>query len=300
MQGSYTPLMMSALRSFLAVIEEGGVNRAARRLGATQPTISRHIQSLEQEFGAALFERGAWGMRPTDLGFFVRDTFGPVLRAYEHARAETLAFGQGRHQQLRIGYIGLAASRYLNRSLARLKRDFPKVRLMLFDLTPGEQLQALHDGRIDVALAGQEAAKTGTEFFQRQAASLGVVAVLPSGHPLAIEKQVQLAALSGESFIGVAESAVPGRNEWIIALCRKAGFHPRFIAKTENITETFGLVAGEGAVALLPGYLDPTPPPGITYVRLADKWAVWTLVVLRQRGTALPAARRLFELIGRD
>jgi DNA-binding transcriptional LysR family regulator len=290
--------MLSSIRSLLVVIEEGGVNRAARRLGTTQPTLSRHIQSLEQEFGAPLFERSTSGMRPTDLGFFLRDTFGPLLRDFERARADTIAFAHGRHQQLRIGYIGLAASRYLNASLAQLKREFPQMRLMLFDQTPGEQLQGLREGRLDIALAGQEAARLATEFYQRRAAQLGVCAVLPADHALAHRAEVQLTELKGSRFVGVDEDVVPGRNDWILDLCSKAGFRVKLVAKTENVSETFALVSGEGAVALLPDYLEGKPPPGIVWVRIADRWARWSLFVLRQRGRGQPAVRRLFELIG--
>ena len=59
---------MKALRTFMAVMEEGSVNRAAARLGVAQPTLSRQIQALEQDVRGLLSERGAWGVRPTDLG----------------------------------------------------------------------------------------------------------------------------------------------------------------------------------------------------------------------------------------
>jgi DNA-binding transcriptional LysR family regulator len=237
-------------------------------------------------------------MRPTDLGFFVRDTFGPLVREYDRARADAIAFAQGRHQQLRIGYIGLAAARYLNAALARLKQEFPQLRLMLFDQLPGEQLAGLREGRLDVALAGQEVARVAEDFYHRRVAWLKVCAVVPADHALAHRAQVSLAELQGSRFVGVAEHAVPGRNAWILELCAKAGLRAKFVAHTRDISETFALVAGEGAVALLPDYLEGAPPPGIAYVRLSDAWARWALVVLRQRGRGQPAARRLVELIG--
>ena len=47
------------LRYFLAVVREGGINRAAEVLHITQPTLSRQLSQLEEEVGVKLFYRGA-------------------------------------------------------------------------------------------------------------------------------------------------------------------------------------------------------------------------------------------------
>lgn len=291
--------MLREIRSLLALLEEGSVNRAAKRLGVAQPTLSRHIQALEQELGAALFDRGARGMRATDLGFFVGNRFGPLLRDYDLALAEGLAFARGRHEQLRVGFIGSAAARFLNPALASLKRELPHLQLFLFDQTPFEQLAALREGRIDVAMIGQDAAVHADEFYQRCAAKMGVRAVLSADHPLGGRTTLQLAELKGERFVGVAEDAVPGRNAWISDLCSKSGFRPRFIAKTTSVAETFALVSGENAVSLLPEYMDGPPPPGVAFVTIADRHATWALQILRQRGAGSSGARRLVALIAK-
>jgi DNA-binding transcriptional LysR family regulator len=287
--------MMREIQTLLAVMEEGSVNRAARRLGVAQPTLSRQIQTLEQELGAPLFERNARGMRATDLGFFMRDRFGPLLKEYELARAEALAFAKGRRGQLRIGFIGSAAARFLNPSLARLRKENPRLKLFLFDQTPFEQLQALRDGKIDVALIGQEAAALGDEFYQRNAATLRVCGVLATDHPLGGRESIMLADLRNERFVGATGDAVPGRNEWITAMCAKAGFRPRFFAHTQSVAETFALVSGENAVAIIPDYIAGPPPPGVVLIPISDRHARWNLMVLRQRGTGSSDARRLVE-----
>ncbi|MFN7092396.1 MAG: LysR family transcriptional regulator [Allorhizobium sp.] len=53
-------------RTFLAVVETGSLSAAARRLGLTQPTAGRHIEALEQAFGAPLFLRSPQGLLPTE------------------------------------------------------------------------------------------------------------------------------------------------------------------------------------------------------------------------------------------
>jgi DNA-binding transcriptional LysR family regulator len=289
--------MLKEICSFLVVLEEGSANRAAKRLGVAQPTLSRHIQALEQEMGASLFERDTSGMRATDFGFFVRDRFAPLVKDYQLAMAEAFAFAKGRHGQLRVGFIGSAAAKHLNPALASLKREFPHLKLFLFDQTPSEQLQALRDGRIDVALIGQDAASQCDEFYQRSAARLGVCAALSADHPFAGRSTLSLVELKAERFIGVAEDAAPGRNAWISELCRKSGFRPQFLSNTSSIAETFAWISGENAVALLPDYMNGPPPPNVTFVPLVDRHATWNLMVLRQRGAGSSGARRLVDLI---
>ena len=55
-------------RSFIAVAEQGSLSAAARALGLTQPTVSRHIDLLEQDVGARLFLRSPQGLALSDLG----------------------------------------------------------------------------------------------------------------------------------------------------------------------------------------------------------------------------------------
>ncbi|MBA4225072.1 MAG: LysR family transcriptional regulator [Hyphomonas sp.] len=54
------------IRSFLAVLDQGSLSRAARSLSLTQPTLSRHIDLLEEALGGLLFTRSPRGLLPTD------------------------------------------------------------------------------------------------------------------------------------------------------------------------------------------------------------------------------------------
>ncbi|MET4634487.1 LysR family transcriptional regulator [Kaistia defluvii] len=53
-------------RSFLAVLGDGSLSKAARGLRLTQPTIGRHIDELEQSLGVVLFTRSRTGLTPTE------------------------------------------------------------------------------------------------------------------------------------------------------------------------------------------------------------------------------------------
>src|SRR6185295_12773819 len=70
-------------RSFLAVLDEGSLSKAARNLGLTQPTLARHIEQLEAALGAALFTRSPRGLMATDAAL----ALAPDARTMQSAAA---------------------------------------------------------------------------------------------------------------------------------------------------------------------------------------------------------------------
>lgn len=285
--------MIDRIRAFFAVVEEGSVNRAAVRLRITQPALSRQMKALEDEIGGRLLEREAGGVKPTGLGHTLMKAMRPVLGSYEAALAETRRHARGLRSELRIGYLISAAQAVLEPALARLRSTHPSLKLKLHDMSPKEQIDALRSGDLDVALIGQEGAVATRDFFSRKLCSFGVCASLPAGDALASRKRIAIADLKSRDFIGVDEDQVPGRNRWMTALCRTAGFKPRFIATTDGITHVLGLVAAESAVTLLPDYFRTFRHPGVKFVPVSDANARWDFIVLWQRGQ-VPAATRAF------
>ena len=63
--------MLAQIRSFLTVVEEGNLHRAAARLHISQSTLSRQMQVLELKLGGRLLERMATGVRPTTKMLFI-------------------------------------------------------------------------------------------------------------------------------------------------------------------------------------------------------------------------------------
>ena len=289
--------MFHLWQNFLAVVEEGSLNRAAARLHVSQSALSRQVRTLENEVGAALLERQPGGVKPTALGQAAISGLGRLVGQFDGVLADLRRQARGQRAELRIGYLGSAASRFLNAAVAALRKLHPEAKVKLFDLTPGEQIAALQAGGIDLALIGQEGAPLAREFHTRRLATLGVRVVMALDHPLASRRELSVGDLRGQPFIGAPDREVPGRNQWITRLCRKAGFRPRFLAEGDSIGEVFSLIASEGAVTLLPDYFNQ-PPPGTRFVPLADLAARWELLLLWQRGRAPVVLLAMVDLLG--
>src|SRR6267142_4460645 len=89
--------MIPQLRSFLAVVQEGSLHRAAKRLHLSQSALSRQMQALEYELGGKLLERSSTGVRPTVGGHALAAKVRTLLESYDSAMLEVrrLVRGQG-------------------------------------------------------------------------------------------------------------------------------------------------------------------------------------------------------------
>lgn len=292
--------MLKRLRTCHIILKEGSLNRAARRLHISQPSLTRQMQALEAEIGAPLLERQTSGVKPTALGQKLLEVTQPLLDQFDAAIADLRREARGQQAELRIGYIGSAAERYLNPALTGLRQEFAEVKVRLFDLTPGEQIAALKSGKLDVALIGQEGAALSADFYTRKLAVLGVSVVLPADHTLAGRKTIFARELRNDVFISAPEAEVPGRNQWVTQLCRRGKFRPKFVGEAGSISELFTLIVSEGAVTFVPDYFAQAERPGVRMVPLGDAGAKWDLLLLWQRGRASRVLRGLVERLGHN
>src|SRR4051812_30072814 len=113
--------MILQLRSFLAVIEEGSLHRAAKRLNLSQSALSRQMQALEHELGGKLLERSSTGVQPTSGGHALAAKMGTFLAGYDSALLEVRRLLQGESAQLRIGYLASVFEEYLGPALKVLR-----------------------------------------------------------------------------------------------------------------------------------------------------------------------------------
>jgi len=289
--------MIDRVRALLTVIEEGSVNRASVRLRITQPALSRQMKLLESEVGGKLLERESSGVKPTGLGHALVKVMRPVIDSYEAALADVRRQARGFRSELRVGFLISAAPSILSPAMERLRTTHPEMKLKLHDMSPREQIDALKSGELDLALIGQEGAVAARDFHSLKLCSLGVCAALAAADALASRKSIAIKDLTGRDFIGVDEDQMPGRNRWIISLCRSAGFKPRFLAVTDGISHVLSMVASESAVTLLPDYFQATTHPGVAFVPVSDSKARWDFIVLWQRGKTTAATTALVDAL---
>lgn len=118
-------------RTFLAVLEEGSLSGAARRLGLAQPTIARHIDALEAAVGAELFLRSQRGLVPTDVAMNIRP-YAETLASTAAALMREASGAVGKvGGTVRISASEVIGVELLPPILTNLRRQYPDLVLVL-------------------------------------------------------------------------------------------------------------------------------------------------------------------------
>src|ERR1700685_1714206 len=191
--------MLEKLRSFLVVLEEGSLRRAADRLRISQSAITRQMQSLELDLGGRVLERTSAGVRHTTGEHALAEGAKTLLSDYDSPMAGVRRLVRGESERLRIGYIASAVQKYLGPALAVLRRAYPRLKVKMLDQTPGEMIIALREGKIDLALTLLGVDLLSRDFHARKLATVRSLVALPFSRRLAIERQVFLSQLKGET-----------------------------------------------------------------------------------------------------
>jgi DNA-binding transcriptional LysR family regulator len=168
------------LRYFLAVIDEGGVTTAARRLLIAQPSLSQALRAFERELDVELFHRAGRGLKLTSAGTALVGPAREVLRATDAARAAVQAVSDVLAGTLELAALATLAIDPLADLLGHFRRRYPDVTVRVAEPDGVAELRALvAGGECELGLVDLEPTPVGFEVIVLGAQELMVV--LPAG-----------------------------------------------------------------------------------------------------------------------
>lgn len=187
-----------ALRSFVAVADHGSFTLAAARLRTTQPTLSRHVRSLENELTIRLFDRLGRRVKLTRAG---EELLARARRLLEEAdslksRGRELAGGSTGH--LKVGATAQTLESLVSPLLSRFRRAYPNVTVQLSEGGTTRLLRQVESGGLDVALA---TLPVGSSLRERPLFLTTAMAVIPLGHRLAARVTLAIGDLRNEPLL---------------------------------------------------------------------------------------------------
>jgi DNA-binding transcriptional LysR family regulator len=226
-------------RSFSAVVANGSLSAAARELGISQPTVGRHIETLEHNLGLALFERTLTGLKPNSAALRI---FEPVAQA-QAALAEATMMAEGAQAEyggtVRITASIMISHYVLPRLLLPIRDRYPGIAL---EIVPADSTENLLLREADIAI--RMFRPTQLELVTRH---LGDIPIVPAAHQSYLDRRgtpKTALDLASHDLIGL------DRSDLIIAHSQKLGLPLRrdqFVLRTDDQASQWELMrAGLG------------------------------------------------------
>jgi LysR family hydrogen peroxide-inducible transcriptional activator len=187
------------LRYFVALAEIGHFGRAAERCFVSQPTLSAQIKKLESYLGVQLIERQPRRVVLTDIGTKIL----PLARRMLEDSDQIVALARNEHDPLsgkmKVALIPTIGPYLLPLVMRRLRKQLPRLKLMLYEYQTQPLLERLRSGEIELGILALPVPLDGLE--ARELYEEPFTLAVPTNSELAKKSHVKVDDLSGETLL---------------------------------------------------------------------------------------------------
>lgn len=259
------------LRYFVAVAEEGSLNRAAERLHIQQPPLGQQIRDLERELGVSLFDRSPRKAVLNETGALFLEEARDLLRRSELAIDNVRRFDKGESGRLSVGFTSSASLHVLApRFLQEFRKAFPLAKIAVEESETYELILALQQQRIDVAILHIDANRF-PGLASRVLCEEDMFVAVPRNHPYARSdcRPLTLSMLCDVDMVAYRRPDGPGIFEWIMQAFDEQGVKPRVVDEVCRIIAAINIVAGGRGITLVPASMRVLHEETVVYLPLA-------------------------------
>lgn len=143
---------LKQLAYFTAIVDEGSISAAAKKLHISQPPLSTQMKSLESELGTVLFERGLRSITLTDAGKLMYQRSKTILDMAAVTKMEVDNLGSRMGGTLRIGMVSSSATKHTTEQLTHFREEYPDVNFQIYEGNTFQLLDMLKTNQTDLAL----------------------------------------------------------------------------------------------------------------------------------------------------
>jgi DNA-binding transcriptional LysR family regulator len=284
---------LNLLVTLEALLEEGSVTGAARRLSLSQSAVSAALDRLRGMFADPLLVRVGNRMQPTPFARRLQGPLKTALASVSLALALSQRFDPAKARlNVRLGitdYVGLMVLPSLYRTLAR---EAPGITLEVLPRPVEDSVARIVSGEIDIAPIVDP--PEGRDLFNAPLVEESFVCAMRAGHPLA---RARLTTARLLEYPHLAVTAHVGAAKLVERAFAERGLRRRVPASVAGFATSFALLAESDLVAIIPGGIARQQaarfglairPPPLPIPR-------YTLSIVWHQRTAHDAAHRWFR-----
>ena len=172
---------ISKYKALLTAVDLGSFSAAAQKLGYTQSGLTHMMNTLEDELGFSILQRGYYGVKLTPGGERIIPKIRALVMCEDALMSEidlVKSYGEG---VLRIGAYSSMASTWIPSIVERFNKEFPDVTVNIQTGTVTELYGGLEEGRFDICFGSKN---SKYDFKWMPLALDRFYAILPKGYPM--------------------------------------------------------------------------------------------------------------------
>jgi len=288
-------------RYFLAVGEALSFTKAAAQLRVAQPALGRQVQDLEDEIGVDLLKRSRRGVKLTAEGKLFLEEVRKILRQTDESVERVRALTRGQIGELHVGYAAAPTVEILPPAVAAFQKAFPRVNVVLHDLTRNQIIEGLQNGTLELAVTPHAAALQveGIEFEALQRHPFYVA--LPPGHRLSRLKTIPLEKAAAEPLVGLRRKDNPSYYQALDQLFGPVGVKPRVAVECDTFSSLITAVETGRGIALAIAPFKQVSGKRLLYRPLAGTTEAFSVGIARAKnGDMTPAGERFCEILRKE
>jgi DNA-binding transcriptional LysR family regulator len=237
--------------AFAAIAKHLNVTKAANMLHVSQPSLSKHLKALEENFKLRLFTRHAKGIKLTDEGDeFFRD-IEPILAQLEKINRRYLnGSAQKQSGPLKVGGTYGPASRILPSLLTVFKKTHPQVEVTLRSNSGSTIRQQILHGDLEIGVCSM-APSPSSMLYSEPYIPLKLVAFAAKNHPVAKKKELTLSDLEHVPLIVRMDNDLQSTTHTVLNALRKQGYKLNIAMRCESPEAVQGAVTQNLGIGLL-------------------------------------------------
>ena len=241
-------LKLKDLRYLVAVADTRHFGRAAERSFVSQPTLSAQLKKLEEYLGVQLIERAPKRVQLTAAGEEVVERARRILEASD----EIVELARGHRDplagRLRLALLPTIGPYLLPNVAARLRKQLPRLELMLYEYQTDPMLEKLHSGEIDVGILALPVPMDGLESWELYKEPFTVA--VPSTHRLAQRNSIRIEDLSHETLLLLEDGHC--LRDQALDICSSTDVHEKQDFRATSLETLRQMVAAGVGITLLP------------------------------------------------
>lgn len=280
-------------KEFLVLAEHLNFSIASELLNMTQPGLSRHISSLENELGTKLFKRDTHTVQLTQAGIVFRNGVKTIVGDYDTLREKVLNAESG---QFYIGIPYFGIKRYISNMIGGFESAHPHVKLEYMPAYPEAIVDALLAKRVDLAILPKVDSPNLRRLVFHDAFQETLAVMMHREHPLASRKSVCLEDLKNESFVYIAGPFSSAMIKYQHEVCRLAGFDPKIKAIGKTIEEAALKLKPDMGIMITPGHVkEAAISANIKVIDLDDPRCFLTISLCHHQDNKNPLIKPFIE-----